>query len=99
MVLKDGATRSTAHSGPCTRRFIENAEKPLCARAGSEALRTNARKRLNSSRPRVIARDPFAGVRRPAPSAAREGQPERGHLLAVANQQDVTGQNRGVPGL
>src|ERR1017187_3814906 len=98
MVLKDGAPRSTAHSGPCTRRFIEN-EKPLCARAGSEALRTNARKRRNSSRPRVIARDPFAGVRRPAPSAAREGQPERGHLLAVANQQDVTGQNRVVPGL
>src|ERR1039458_5153445 len=99
MVLKDGAPRSTAHSGPCTRRFIENAEKPLCARAGSEALRTNARKRRNSSRPRVIARDPFAGVRRPAPSAAREGQPERGHLLAVAIQQDVTGQNRVVPGL
>ena len=32
-------------------------------------------------------------------SAAREGQPERDHLLAVANQQDVAGQHRVVPGL
>src|SRR5688500_8066640 len=31
--------------------------------------------------------------------AAREGQPERGHLLAVANQQDVADQHRVVPGL
>src|SRR5262249_21741146 len=34
-----------------------------------------------------------------APSAARQGQPERGHLLAVANQQDVADQHRVVPGL
>jgi hypothetical protein len=33
------------------------------------------------------------------PSAAREGQPERGHLLAVANQEDVADQRRMVPGL
>src|SRR6266404_1966015 len=37
--------------------------------------------------------------RRQRRSAAREGQPERGHLLAVANQQDVAGQHRVVPGL
>ena len=30
---------------------------------------------------------------------AREGQPERGHLLAVANEQDVADQRRVVPGL
>ena len=29
----------------------------------------------------------------------RQGQPERGHLLAVANQQDVADQHRVVPGL
>src|SRR5262249_11545496 len=34
-----------------------------------------------------------------SPSAIREGQPERGHLLAVANQQDVADQRRVVPGL
>src|SRR2546421_7044988 len=33
------------------------------------------------------------------PSAAGEGQSECGHFLAVANQQDVTGQHRVVPGL
>ena len=33
------------------------------------------------------------------PSAEREGQPERGHLLAVANQQDVADQHRMVPRL
>jgi hypothetical protein len=33
------------------------------------------------------------------PSAAREGQPERGHLLAVANEQEVACQHRVVPGL
>src|SRR5262245_47364064 len=33
------------------------------------------------------------------PSAACEGQPERGHLLAVAGQQDVADQYRVVPGL
>src|SRR5713226_5656951 len=32
-------------------------------------------------------------------SAAREGQPERGHLLAVANQQGVADQRRVVPRL
>ena len=36
---------------------------------------------------------------RSLPSAAREGQSERGHLLAVANQQDVADQHRVVPGL
>src|SRR5262249_33884778 len=36
---------------------------------------------------------------KPAPSAAHDGQPERGHLLAVANQQDVANQYRVVPGL
>jgi hypothetical protein len=34
-----------------------------------------------------------------APSAARKGEPERGHLLAVANQEEITGQHRVVPGL
>src|SRR5207248_11305393 len=38
-------------------------------------------------------------LRRQPPSAAREGQPERGHLLAVANQQDVASEHRVVPGL
>src|SRR5712692_10187875 len=33
------------------------------------------------------------------PSAAGEGQPECGHFLAVAYQQDVAGQHRVVPGL
>src|SRR5713226_804817 len=33
------------------------------------------------------------------PSAAGEGQPECGHFLAVANQQDIAGQHRVVPGL
>src|SRR5882672_6799451 len=33
------------------------------------------------------------------PSAAPGGQPERGHLLAVANEQDVACQHRVVPGL
>ena len=33
------------------------------------------------------------------PSADRERQAERGHLLVVANQQDVADQNRVVPGL
>src|SRR6266849_3065010 len=37
--------------------------------------------------------------RRQHPSATGEGQPECGHFLAVANQQDVTGQHRVVPGL
>jgi hypothetical protein len=32
-------------------------------------------------------------------STARQGQPERDHLLAVANQQDVADQRRMVPGL
>jgi hypothetical protein len=32
-------------------------------------------------------------------SAAHEGQPERSHLLAVANQQEVTDEYRVVPGL
>src|SRR5258705_11911102 len=32
-------------------------------------------------------------------SAAREGQPERGHLLTVANQQDVANHYRVIPGL
>src|SRR5438132_14160166 len=32
-------------------------------------------------------------------SVTREGQPERGHLFAVANQQDVADQHRVVPGL
>src|SRR6266852_3800469 len=32
-------------------------------------------------------------------SVTREGQPERGHFLAVANQQDVADQHRVVPGL
>src|ERR1039457_615125 len=40
-----------------------------------------------------------AGTARPAPSAARQGQLERGHLLAVANQQYIAGQHRVVPGL
>src|SRR5450432_1541480 len=40
-----------------------------------------------------------AGTARPALSAARQGQPERGHLLAVANQQYIAGQHRVVPGL
>src|SRR6202040_4482370 len=31
-------------------------------------------------------------------SAAREGHPERGHLLAVAHQEDVANQHRVVPG-
>src|SRR5215471_18287452 len=35
----------------------------------------------------------------PLPSVTREGQPERSHLLAVANQQDVAHQYRVVPGL
>src|SRR5215213_4887533 len=34
-----------------------------------------------------------------AASAAREGKTERDHLFAVANQQDVAGQHRVVPGL
>src|SRR5712692_106842 len=51
---------------------------------------------VNDSRPGVIA--PGCGGRY-GPSAAREGQPERGHLLAVANQQAVADQNRVVPGL
>src|SRR5258706_1314610 len=33
-----------------------------------------------------------------AGSAAREDQPERRHLLAVANQQDVSNHHRMVPG-
>ena len=33
------------------------------------------------------------------PSAVREGESERGHLLAVAKQQDVAYQRRVVPGL
>jgi hypothetical protein len=33
------------------------------------------------------------------PSAARHGQPERHHLLAVASQQDVANEHRVVPGL
>jgi hypothetical protein len=33
------------------------------------------------------------------PSATLEGQPERRHLLAVANQQDVADEHRVVPGL
>ena len=37
--------------------------------------------------------------RLPPLSLARRGQPERGHLLAVANQQDVSDQHRVVPGL
>ena len=32
------------------------------------------------------------------PSAAREGQPECGHLLGVAYQQDVADHHRVVPG-
>src|SRR5713226_6073850 len=36
---------------------------------------------------------------RQPPSVAREGQPERGHLLAVANQQDIADQRGVVPGL
>src|SRR5512145_1138138 len=32
-------------------------------------------------------------------SAARDGEPECGHLFAVANQQDVAGQRRVIPGL
>src|SRR5688500_6833720 len=34
----------------------------------------------------------------PLVRAAREGKPERGHLLAVADQQDVADQYRVVPG-
>src|SRR2546428_4570536 len=41
----------------------------------------------------------LGGATKATPSVAREGQPERGHLLAVANQQDVAGQRRVVPGL
>ena len=37
--------------------------------------------------------------RRQLPSVARDGQPECGHLLGVANQQDVADQHRVVPGL
>src|SRR3990172_12634598 len=35
----------------------------------------------------------------PPPSRAREGQPERGHFLAVPNEQEVANQYRVVPGL
>src|ERR1700681_1388489 len=43
---------------------------------------------------------PFeAAFLRPPWSAACHGQPERDHLLPVANQQNVAGQRRVVPGL
>ncbi len=42
---------------------------------------------------------PRGGREGTPPSAAPEGQPERGHLLAIANQQDVTDQHRAVPSL
>ncbi len=35
--------------------------------------------------------------RKHLPSAARESQPEREHLLGVANQQEVADQHRVVP--
>ena len=38
-------------------------------------------------------------VRLPSASAALARQPERGHLLAVANQQDIADEYRVVPGL
>src|ERR1035438_5880589 len=42
---------------------------------------------------------PTGMPRRQHRSAAREGQPECGHLLAVPNQQDIAGQHRVIPGL
>ena len=48
----------------------------------------------------ATARRPFAsptGSKRRR-SATREGQPERGHLLAVAHEQDLADQHRVVPG-
>src|SRR5207249_11265064 len=38
-------------------------------------------------------------LRAQTPSAAREDQPESGHFLAVASQQDAADQDRVVPGL
>src|SRR5947209_600523 len=43
--------------------------------------------------------EPETGHEGKLPSAARERQPERGHLLAVTNQQHVADQHRVVPGL
>jgi hypothetical protein len=59
--LKHEALRSTAHSGPCVRRFIENAEKPLLRTPGAKRCATTRENDVSSSRQGVIARDPSPG--------------------------------------
>ncbi|MBI3679171.1 MAG: response regulator transcription factor, partial [Acidobacteria bacterium] len=67
-----------------------------------EVLRQLALRRSSKRSSAVLFRSKSCSrtlAARATPSAAREGQPERGHLLAVANQQVVAGQHRVVPGL
>src|SRR5882762_6638658 len=70
------------------------------ANAPTSQSKVSLRRRL-SIRAMISCRYLASEVNHPKParSGARGRQPERGHLLAVAGQEEVAGQYRVVPGL
>ncbi len=85
----------TANSGLSSARLL--AGGAVCA-AGDARRWADLKERFNY---RSLGSSPVCLATRAStfgpPSAALEGQPERDHLLAVANQQYIAGQHRVVP--